>query len=120
MVIVNITAIYVIKLHGQYVLFSMVMLVIGTIKHRGRCSPKGEGFVTTLVKIPCKYIYIYMATVMGHVFQAKWWIGHPSGCSFGCLWIRKLAKEMVKALKRQKGILAHLFMKIMEIRRKGR
>jgi len=27
---------------------------------------------------------------------------------------------MTKALKRKKGILAHLFMKIMEIRRKGR
>jgi len=57
--------------------------------------------------------------MMGHVFQAECWARHPRGCSFGCLWLRKLAKAMVKALKRQKGILAHLFMKIMEIRRKG-
>ena len=55
---------------------------------------------------------------MGHLFQTEWWERHPSGCAFGCLWIRKLAKAMAKALKRQKGILAHLFMKIMEIRRK--
>jgi len=40
--------------------------------------------------------------------------------SFGCLWLRKLAKAMTKALKRQNGILAQLFMKIMEIGRKRR
>ena len=57
---------------------------------------------------------------MGHVFQVEWWAGHPSGCSFGCLWLRKLAKAMAKELKRQKCILVHLFMKIMEIRRKMR
>jgi len=39
------------------------------------------------------------------------------GCSFGCLWLRKLVKAVTKELK---GILAHLFMKIMEIRRKRR
>jgi len=38
------------------------------------------------------------------------------GCSFGCSWLRELAKAMAKALK---GILAHLFMKITEFRRKG-
>ena len=53
---------------------------------------------------------------MGHIFQAECWVGHPSGCSFGCLWLRKLAKT----LKRKKCILAHLFMTITEIRRKGR
>jgi len=58
--------------------------------------------------------------MMGHIFQAKWWERHPMGSSFGCLWLRKLAKPMAKSLKRQRGILAHLFMKIMEIRRKGR
>jgi len=58
--------------------------------------------------------------MMGHIFQTKWWARHPRGCSFGCLWLRKLAKAKAKALKRQRGILAHLFMKIMEIRRKGR
>ena len=57
---------------------------------------------------------------MGHIFQDEWWAWHPSGCLFGWLWLKKLAKEMAKALKRQKGILAHLFMKIMEIRRKSR
>ena len=78
--------------------------------------PQGEGFVTTLVKIPCKNILI--PRMMGHVFQAEWWARHLSGCSFGCLWLRKLAKTIAKALKRQKFILAHLFRKIMEIRRK--
>ena len=58
--------------------------------------------------------------VDGHIFETECWERHPRGCSFGCLWLRKLAKAMAKALKRQKGILAHLFMKIMEIRRKGR
>jgi len=58
--------------------------------------------------------------MMGHVFQAEYWARHPSVCSFGCLWLRKLAKEMAKELKRKKCILAHLFMKIMEIRKKGR
>jgi len=53
----------------------------------------------------------------GHVFQAECWARHPRGCSFDCLWLRKLAKVMAKELK---GILAHLFTKIMEIRRKGR
>ena len=28
-------------------------VVIGVVEHRGRCSPKGEGSVTSLVKIPC-------------------------------------------------------------------
>ena len=57
---------------------------------------------------------------MGHVFQDEWWEKHPRGCSFGLLWLRKLEKSMVKALKRKKLFLAHLFMKLMEIRRKGR
>ena len=35
-------------------MFSIVMLVIGVIEHRGWCSPKGKGFVTTLVKNSCK------------------------------------------------------------------
>jgi len=54
--IVNTATSYVIKLHGKYVLFLVVMLVIGVIKHQGWCSPKGEGSVTALVKIPCKNI----------------------------------------------------------------
>ena len=58
--------------------------------------------------------------MMGHIFQAKWWAGHPRGCSFGCLWLRNLENAMAKALKRKKSILTHLFMKIMKIRRKRR
>jgi len=41
---------------------------------------------------------------MGHIFQAKCWETHPSGCSFGLLWLTKLEKEMSKALKRKRGI----------------
>jgi len=52
--IVNNATLYVIKLHGKYVLFLVVMLVICVIEHQGQCFPKGEGSVTTLVKIPCK------------------------------------------------------------------
>ncbi len=37
---------------------------------------------------------------MGYVFQAEWWAGHPSGCSFHCLWLRKFAKAMAKNLER--------------------
>jgi len=33
---------------------------------------------------------------------------------------RKLAKAMAKVLERKKGVFGTLFMKIMEIRRKGR
>ncbi len=44
--------------------------------------------------------------MMGHVFQAKWWAGHPSGCSFGCLWLRKLENTMPKALERKNGIFS--------------
>ena len=55
---------------------------------------------------------------MGHLFQAECWAKHPNGCSFGLLWLRKLAKEMAKDLERKMDFLAHLFMKIIEIRRK--
>ena len=58
--------------------------------------------------------------MMRHVFQDGWWARHPRGCPFDFLWLRKLAKEMAKALKRKKVILTHLFMRIMEIRRKSR
>ena len=57
---------------------------------------------------------------MGHVFQDEWWEKSPSGCSFGLLWLRKLEKTMEKALKRKEALIGILFMKIMEIRRKGR
>ena len=41
---------------------------------------------------------------MGHLFQAKCWEKHPRGCSFGLLWIRKLAKAKEKDLERQNDI----------------
>ena len=59
--------------------------------------------------------------VKGHLFQDECWAGHPGvGVHFNLLWLRRLAKEKEKALKEKKGILAHLFLKIKEIRRKVR
>ena len=57
---------------------------------------------------------------MGDITQYEWWEKHPNRYSFGWLWLRKLRKVMAKALERQSAILAHLFMKLMEIRRKER
>jgi len=42
---------------------------------------------------------------MGHLFQVECSARHPRGCSFGCLWLRKLAKAIAKALERQNGLL---------------
>ena len=53
-VIVNIVTSCVTRLHGKYVFFSVVLLVMGVIEHRGQCSPKGKGSITSLVKNPCK------------------------------------------------------------------
>ena len=55
---------------------------------------------------------------MGHLFETKCWEKHPSGCSFGLLWLRILEKE--KDLERNEPLIGILFMKIMENRRKGR
>ena len=41
---------------------------------------------------------------MGHILQAEWWEKHPSGCSFDCLWLRKLETTMAKALERKNDI----------------
>ncbi len=41
---------------------------------------------------------------MEHVFQDEWWERHPRVCSFDCLWLRRLANAMDKALKRKNGI----------------
>lgn len=61
MVIINTAMSCVTKLHGYYVLFSAVFLIIGVIEHRGHCSPKGGDSITTLVKIHVNiYIYIYI------------------------------------------------------------
>ena len=51
---------------------------------------------------------------MGHLFQAECWAKHPSVGQF------IMAKAMDKVLERQVAFLAHLFMKIIEIKRKGR
>ena len=50
--IVNTTTSCVVKLHRQYVLFSVVSWFVGVIEKQGRFFPKGEGSVTTLVKNP--------------------------------------------------------------------
>jgi len=48
--IVNTATSYFIKLHGKYVLFSTIMLVIGVIEHQGWYSPKGGGFCNSLAE----------------------------------------------------------------------
>ena len=50
----------------------------------------------------------------------SWTLGKKSkcGCSYGLLWLWKFEKEMSKALERKGGIYQHLFMKIMQNRRK--
>jgi len=57
---------------------------------------------------------------MGPIFQVEWRGKHPSGCRFGLFWLRKLEKAMAKVLERHEAFIGILFMKIMEIRRKGR
>jgi len=49
---------------------------------------------------------------VGNIFQVECWARHPS---VGVNWF-----IMAKALERKNAFLAHLFMKIMEVRRKGR
>jgi len=39
-----------------------------------------------------------MTNVRGHVFQAEWWEKHPSGCSFGLLWLNKIGKAIEKGI----------------------
>ena len=56
---------------------------------------------------------------MGHLFQVECWARHPSGCSFGLLWLRKLEKAMEKDMERKEAFIDILFMKIKEIRGKG-
>lgn len=43
---------------------------------------------------------------------------HLSGCSFGLLWLRKLAKVVEKDLERKRNIIWHAFTKIKENKRK--
>lgn len=57
----------------------------------------------------------------GHLFQVECWEKYPSGNHLLCFMAKgKLEKEMDKALEWKKGIFGTLFIKIMEIRRKGR
>ena len=59
--------------------------------------------------------------VLGHVFQVECWEEHPSvGAHLVYYGQGKLAKEMKKGLERKKTLIGILFMKIMEIWRKGR
>jgi len=71
--------------------------------------------VTTLVKNPCKYKNI----------RPQSWDTYSKlnggkkilvGCQFGLLWLTKLEK----ALEMNEAFIGILFMKIIEIRRKGR
>ena len=39
------------------------------------------------------------------VFQDECWVKHPSGYSFGLLWLKKLAKTFPKGLERQRNII---------------
>ena len=58
---------------------------------------------------------------MGHVFQAECCEKHPRmGVHLVYYSYDKLIKETEKALERQEALISILFMKIMEIRRKGR
>jgi len=52
---------------------------------------------------------------MGHVFQAEWWEKHPGGRSFWFIMAKENGKSFWKA---KMAFLAHLFMKIKEIRKK--
>jgi len=105
-VIVNIATSYVIKLYGQYLLLLAVLLVIGVIEHRGWCSPKGWGSVTALVKNSCK---IYTTMVMGHLFQAKWWEKHPSGCSFLFIMAKEISKSNGKGFRKERWNFRHIY-----------
>lgn len=40
---------------------------------------------------------------MGHLYQDECLARNPGGYSFGLLWLRKLSKEMAKALERKNG-----------------
>ena len=58
---------------------------------------------------------------MGQLFQVECWEKHHHfGSSCGLLWLIKFAKATTKVLEIQNDIFGILFMKIMEIRRKGR
>ena len=77
-IIVITTTSCVINLHGQYVLFSVVLFVISVIEHQGWCYPKRERvLLQPWLKI---HVKMYKTTVMGHIFQDEWWEKNPGGC----------------------------------------
>jgi len=83
----------VINIHGQYVLVSAPLLVVGVIEHRGRCSPKGEGSVKNLVKNSCKTnIRPRSWDMYSKLNGGK---KHPSGCSFRLLWLKENGKGKI-------------------------
>ena len=57
---------------------------------------------------------------MGYVFQTERWKKHPSGCSFVLLWLKEIGKGNGKGFGKARDIYWLIFMKIKEIRRKGR
>jgi len=65
---------------GSIFFLLVVLLVVGVIKHQEWYSPKGEGYVTTLVKIPHNKVIKgkLITKVMGNVFQAECWEKHRS------------------------------------------
>ena len=58
--------------------------------------------------------------VKGHLFQVDCWAKNPSEGVNLLLWIKEIGKDNGQGIKEEKIFLAHLFMKIKEIRRKGR
>jgi len=40
---------------------------------------------------------------MRYLFKDQCWERHPRGCSLHCLWLRKLAEAIAKALESQNG-----------------
>ena len=58
---------------------------------------------------------------MGHLFQAKCWAKHPSvGVHLVYYGYGNWQNQKQRLWKGKMAFLAYLFMKIMEIRRKGR
>ena len=39
---------------------------------------------------------------MGNTFQVEWWEKHPSGCSFGLLWLKEIGKDKGKGFEKAK------------------
>ena len=57
---------------------------------------------------------------MGHAFQAECWEKHPSGYHLLFTMAKEIFKGIGKDFEKANRYYWHLFMKIKEIRRKGR